>query len=618
VNPSIHAGIRAGTENAPSDTAGDVTYTASGFAAGASVNIALFPSTGADAPVAPDTFTPVTADTAGDAAGEGTTNTEAGFITAVNGIPIAGTDEVDGVTPVAGALTFTINSFSVDGTIPVVWTGPATSTPLLVNANGTPQTGFEVGIGGSTTWTSLAATTGDYYLYVQTVSPSTDTFVGCVDDDFSECYTFTYGVDGSFYYYDDDGAGVYEDAPLSETNFALYLSGATPPFVDDPVVQGDQIYVEYNGATNPAYWYYDDDVPAAPTAVTATNAAGTVTITWTAPSNPDVLCYEIERATVTSGVVGAFSDIATSSVCGTEVDGDTTVAPLTTTTDTPPTGATYEYEVAAIADDNNGDYEGPFAQSNEVSVAGVPTATITGLFSDSTAYGGGSGTDCYYELCVGAAFQVTFNEPATVSAGWSLSLQSEYYATATLNSTNTHAVASGDTVTYTVTSTVPFEGTYEGEFYVGDGYYALIYAETGVTATSGGAPWNLAGSATVTPLSENPADESDYNTGLSIVFDGTNDDTYTDGPYVNSVVTGGAGLASVNLTCESSELTVTVYDAAGNTISTPTACTGGLQNIPVTIALASGDTIQANQYYLYNDTEYVYDWPTMTTAYLIP
>jgi hypothetical protein len=199
-----------------SNGSGAVTYSASGLPDGATVDIALFPTSGPKAPVTSGgvtTFTLPTGPVAGDAQGEASTNTSEAKIVSVNGVPTesGGVDESFGTTASGtGTISFVVDSCSVDGTVPVVYTAPAaagSTPPLLVTANGTPQTGYAFGIGGSTTWTASAAAPGTYNsVYVQTVSPSTDTFQACTFG-LGTCYTFTFGVAGSTYYYDDQDLG---------------------------------------------------------------------------------------------------------------------------------------------------------------------------------------------------------------------------------------------------------------------------------------------------------------------------------------------------------------------------------------------------------------------------
>ena len=70
-----------------------------------------------------------------------TQGTVAANITVVNGTPQAAT-QVNGVTPVAGAVTFTVNSTTSEADYPVVFTQPATGNALAVNASGAPTAAF--------------------------------------------------------------------------------------------------------------------------------------------------------------------------------------------------------------------------------------------------------------------------------------------------------------------------------------------------------------------------------------------------------------------------------------------------------------------------------------------
>lgn len=94
------------------------------------------------------------------------------------------------------------------------------------------------------------------------------------------------------------------------------------------------------------------------------------------------------------------------------------------------------------------------------------------------------------------------------------------------------------------------------------------------------------------------------------------------GPYVNYVTTGAAGVASVNITCyEGAYDTAYIYDAAGNVIGSA-ACAGTAsvpiaQTITSSEALASGDTVQANEYYIANSPPNVAYWPSLTTVFFI-
>ena len=373
---------------AGSDNAGVVDYTASGFAAGASVNLAIFPSTGVNAPTQPYYFTPPAGPVAGVAQGEGYSNQDHGwpyaYINSVNGAAATCSNgysyECDGITAnSSGEITFSLDSFYPDGAIPVVWTTPASAgsvSALYVNADGTPQTGYEVGIGSSTTWgaPAPAATMGVYDNYaVESVSPSTNSFVACYSPnasqasvDTSSCYTFTYQSGDAYYYYE-------TNVLLTQAQFTSYLSAANPAYTNAPAVPGDWFSeIDYNPGAS--YYYYNLDVPAAPTAVTATAItsgpyAGDTSINWTAPINPDVAGYTIYEAqksttgtydwtTATDVTVGCLYETSSTTNCD-----------ITT-----PAVGTYEFEVSAY--DSSYGYNGPNS---------APTAPYTVVISATPA-----------------------------------------------------------------------------------------------------------------------------------------------------------------------------------------------------------------------------------------
>jgi hypothetical protein len=484
---SIHAGLANGT--LVSDNAGFVTYTATGFAAGASVNIALFPSTGSNAPVQPDIFTSASAPAAGAAAGEDFTNTDSGYIYSVNGVyeDAYSPPEVDGVAPVNGAVTFIVDSFYADGAIPVVWTGPATSTPLMVNANGTPQTGYEVGIGLPTTWTAVAATTGIYDGWiVQTVNLTAQTFQACDSQEtYANCATFTWGASGSTYNYaayDDNNDPPLVGTTLSLVQFAEFLSGPTTPFgyygstTPPQLSNGDKLYISYN-SSGPSTFTYLRDAPAAPTAVAATYSATTPAtsyqyphfaggpgniVTWTAPANYDMVnatydgdsWYEIYRATLTAGTYdwSTATDLgyvyASEAIPTTFVDGTATAA------------GTYEYEVQANSFGPSDDYSyryghSPYsASSNALTVVApvIPAPVIvTVVISTNTAL------VTYNEdvsCATGAGLQFTYSDTAGVH-----NLVGTACAETTATELNIalpapYSAVTGDTFTYTAPPTL--------------------------------------------------------------------------------------------------------------------------------------------------------------------
>lgn len=466
VSPST---AQSKTASTTTNSQGASSYTVSGLGTTA-VNIALFPCTAAGAPSttnATTTFPPATANTAGPTAGEGATDsnpdgalvsgnakagetqgtiaagTATGYIASVNGVPTTNADGETvayGVTPTNGTVSFVVNSFMPDCATPVVYTAPSsagTNPALLVNANGTPQTGYAFGIGGSTTWSAVAAAAGTYDNYVvQSVNPTADTFQA---KGAAGSFTFTYGQSGSSYSYDETpGVNATTSAlPISEGEFASYLSGAYPGTAATattpatPPAAGDELNIAYGGASNPGVFAFDGestqtsgteangDVPAAPTGATATFQAavtsGTgahpagVLVSWTAPPNPDVVAYQVQYATYnSSGVLSAFTDagngysvsstgvytqnITAGFVAGTQsADGVETAAPATSFFDpNQSSGAKVVYRVIAYADANNGNATATCVQAalcktspanagevGQPSPASADTATVT-------------------------------------------------------------------------------------------------------------------------------------------------------------------------------------------------------------------------------------------------
>jgi hypothetical protein len=498
----------------PTNNAGVVDYTASGFAAGASVNLAIFPSTGPDAPTQPYYFTPNTPDTAGTVAGEGTSNNGTGYdyayIYSVNGLIATCTatnyTECDGITAnSSGEITFTLDSFEVDGAIPVVWTTPAsagTDQNLYVNANGTPQTGYEVGIGPSTTWGQQvpAATPGDYYVFVQTVNPLTDTFTGCGLNATPPCYTFTYGAGDTYWYYDDPNvSGSYS---ITEADFASWLSANNQPFTgidwtEPATYAGDYLEIEVGASGAPETIYLYTDVPAAPTAVTAAvNSSGPnvgdISVSWTAPAPPPALLpqpsvdyYDIWMAT--ESTTGTYDWSA-----ATEVDSDVSASP-DGAIGAPPAGT---YEFAVVACEQSFDLCGPLDASAPLTFAApappvIDTVVITAAASPATTAGSALVTyneDVTCSTLAGPDFTYS-NSGATEGALAGASCApvgghpTELTITFPLGATDfVNVPGSGDTFTYTVpgTNTV-FRSVYAGT--AGSPVYAATQIVTGSSLT---------------------------------------------------------------------------------------------------------------------------------------
>jgi putative cell wall-binding protein len=376
--------LTASASSAAAPATGATTYTVSGLptAAGTVANIALFPCAGtSQTGNGPTNGTPQTksgsttftapggtSPAAGTAVGQGTSSsnspaavanwsagsvsgaTSTAYIASVNGVPTStraaapndnGPTQVFGVSPNNGNLTFVVNSFNLDCVIPVVYTAPSsagTTPPLLVNANGTPQTGYTVGAGGPTAWSAQNApatpAANPYEVSVALAPPlsGTSSFDGAVVTctagvfaapgaaapgcpagvNVGSIYSFNFGTSGSSYNYTDN-------TPLSMTNFATYLSGAVvgeqipnSTTIFQPAANGGKGGVNGDGVTvgtgtgysngAPANFAYlpaiGGDVPAAATSLNGSYNGGAFTagglsqpgvvLTWTPPANPDV------------------------------------------------------------------------------------------------------------------------------------------------------------------------------------------------------------------------------------------------------------------------------------------------------------------------------------------
>jgi hypothetical protein len=613
-------------------TVGDVAYTASGFTAGQLVNIALFPSNAATG--APSISTTTGAPTflpngSGLATGQGTTNDApvlgacvalvapncTGYIASVNGVPelAASASALNVAANASGSVTFVVNANVVDSTIPVVFTGP--STNLAVNINGTPATGFEVGIGGSTTWgpPTPNATSGTYTHYlVQTVNTAAQTFTACSVPGpafaATNCNTFSFASANAdtFNYYEPNAAG---STTLSGANFSAWLTGELPAFDAGgvvPFVPGDTLTITYStigpsnftfvGPVGPAYTVtagLNGNTPSSPTAVnTSVNGAGNVVVNWTAPPQPDVLSYTVLRATVpASGVVtpGLFGLVVETGnpVAGTPTAlpgggigmlGANAVPPATTFTDTTVTpGTVYEYEVIATGDaPNNGSASAPSLPSAQVTPPATPSAAFAPL-SVSTGFAEGNSSDVVGQLQAGDTFTVNFNTAVSVSPTFSLNV-TDGIDTAVLNQTNsTLTLASPTQVIYTVTNnSIPgVPGVLQ---FTATTVPLQVTAQSGVSDSVG--PWNLAGSAAT-------------NGPYVIAFGAVNNTTAPVAPAITQPVTA-VGTTTVAIgTCITGD-TVTLYTENGSALGSAT-CAAAAASITTSATVFPNTVLIANQ-----------------------
>ena len=511
----------ASTSSAPSQ--GVESYSASGLPANTPVNIALFPCLGTaqtgngpsnGAPsvngsgqptfTAPGNTTPQ----AGNAVGQGTTqanstpspagyalgnSTGGGFapysstayVASVNGVPTAnggaavpfggtsGPTQVYGISSSNGTVSFVLNSFQTDCTIPIVYTAPASagSTPaLLVNANGLPQTGYAAAEGQATHFLASAApaSINGYNVNVVSVDAAASTFVGTVNsrslNGAGGTYTFNYGPSGSTFYYTDG-------TPMTAAQFGSYLSGSNagqvqPNTATPAPVPGDQVIIGGYAPGVATYYVFDTvaaaanpglgepaalgsgDVPNAPSngAASYNGAAFTtggisqpgVVVTWTPPVNPDVsgseavnngttpytgnAVYTVWRSTVTNGTAGASTQVGTVTVIPTGTPNNGTAAPSTTSVSSPefidqtaPAGASVVYYVTATAatGNNGGGKTGPFSSASTATTAGTglstPAITAVTIVPGLAPSGSASAT---FPANTGEAF-VTYQEPVT-------------------------------------------------------------------------------------------------------------------------------------------------------------------------------------------------------------
>jgi hypothetical protein len=445
---------------------------------------------------------------AGNAVGQGTTqsnsptattnysagsvsgDTATAYIASVNGVPTApsgavpndhGATQVYGISSSNGTVSFVLNSFTTDCTIPMVYTAPASagSAPaLLVNANGTTQTGYAAGEGQATYFQAPAApaTAGQYTVQVVSVNPTAKTFSGLVITGaaWGNVYSFTYGTSGSTYFYTNS-------LPLTEASFASYLSagnqGQDQPNTTTVVpVAGDEITIGagtgyapgtpasfmYDATTasvfNPVYPSGAGDVPNAPSngAASYNGAAFTVggisqpgvVVTWTPPVNPDVsgaeavapggggyspnnASYTVYRSTVTNGTAGASTAVGTVTVRSTGTPNNGTAAPSTTSVSSPefidqtaPAGASVVYYVTATAAVPGGGQTGPFSSASAATTAGTGLSAPTidsVVITASTCSGPDCGANATAPPGTGGAAtagsaSITYDEAVTCAA----------------------------------------------------------------------------------------------------------------------------------------------------------------------------------------------------------
>jgi len=114
-------------------------------------------------------------------------------------------------------------------------------------------------------------------------------------------HSFTYGQPGTAYNYSETPGtnGSTTAQTISETQFALFLSGATAPIV------GDTVNITYDGAGAANTFSITSDVPSAPTGVTATFTGSPASVTVTLAPGAAVVVF---TDSVGAGMIVNVSD----------------------------------------------------------------------------------------------------------------------------------------------------------------------------------------------------------------------------------------------------------------------------------------------------------------------
>ncbi len=333
-----------------------------------------------------------------------TLNQGAGTIAVVNGTGAttinSGTAAV-GIKPVNGTVTFSVNSTTPGSAVPVIFSDTVGNDALLVNAAGTPTVSF--GIGGEVTWTAVAAPTGAFSgapgtvtapgpITVTSVDTANNTFQGTYGSTNATAGTFTYNVAGSTYNYLSSSGSL-----LSAAQFGADLGA------------DDIVTANYN-ASGPSTFILTNDVPSAPTAVSAAyNASlngglGAVKVSFTASPSADVTTYNILRYPVaTDGTIGTTPVTFVQSLSAFNAQGyylDTAAA-----------AGSYVYAVQAAASGATPHVNDDGTSAQTATIV-VPVGTVPGAVAGApTVVSAGSPSSTFAN---GHQIQVLFNEPVTI------------------------------------------------------------------------------------------------------------------------------------------------------------------------------------------------------------
>jgi len=319
-----------------------------------------------------------------------------GAITVVNGVGSSGT-RANNVTPVNGAVTFTIDNTTTAGAVvPVVYAdaNASNSLDLVVptTANALPKQPSEAfGIGGATTWTPAQAANAANFAVASLVSvdKTGNSFVG-------DPSTIS-GTDTFTYFYDSNDTYKIGGFPATMTSFEAALS------TGDAILTGS-VYTRDVAASS--VFDLGNNSPSAPLTMTfSATTTTTTTVGWTVPASGAPDTYNVYRVATTAPTT--LGDVTLYTKVGT-VAGDATTLEFVNTGLAANT--TYYYAVTAVQDAEESDaLTGNHATSavSAGAVAGAPVITDVRAVDAGTAFVFGAGDEV----------QFIFNEPVTIPAG---------------------------------------------------------------------------------------------------------------------------------------------------------------------------------------------------------
>lgn len=401
-----------------------------------------------------------------------------GAITVVNGVGNGNNNTTAlGVTPVNGQVTFTVDSAVSGSSVPVVYAQPASGNALAVGSTGAPTGSF--GIGGAVTWAPVEAAAFS--------NPAG--LVTAIDTANSTLWLDTSGTpDGIADVSVKWAAGdryAYTSNTSSDISSAQFLSWLSV---------GDEVSVSgYNPGSSRLT--IANDIPAAPTNVSASyvSTAANISVSFTKPSNPDVVGYDLQRAAVTGGVVGTFATVAQQSESAAMAAGYKF-------TDAPSSAGTYAYRV--LAANNNGDLS-PVSAVAQATVPTTPAATSHVGAPKTLATNGATFQDNNNNGNVdsGDILRLTFDERMAAPASDASLQLTDGNTTATVgtvtNGVNSTWSLNSDSNTIVITLTggpvIGTGGTNPGIQYPATVTGATGVADTGAQNTGGTAlNWNVA------------------------------------------------------------------------------------------------------------------------------